>query len=301
MVRRVNYSDLEAFITIARTRSFRKAATERGVSGPAMSQALRNLEEQLGVRLLNRTTRSIALTEAGEALLARASHAFEDIGDALEHVQSLQGEVAGRIRINAPAPATRFILAPLVEDFIKQHPAVSFELISDASFVDVVGEGFDAGVRFACDIPKDMIAIPIGAPLHFVILGSPSYFEQHGVPQHPLDIMEHECILFRFPGGSLYEWTFSKGKEEYEFIPEGRYTLNDSHVMISAACAGVGLIRALVDYAQEEIHTGKLVQVLNEWTPAVDQWSLYVPSRKQMPAALRAFIDFIKSRNGVGV
>lgn len=295
-MRRVNYADLEAFIAIARTKSFRKAAAERGVSGPAMSQSLRNIEEQLGVRLLNRTTRSIALTEAGEALLSRVSHAFDDIGGAIEFVQSLQGEVAGRVRINSPAPAVKYILAPLVEKFLKLYPAVSFELISDASFVDVVGEGFDAGVRFSCDIPKDMVAIPIGRPLNFAILASPSYLKKHGEPKHPLEISDHECILFRFPGGSLYEWTFFNGEEQYEFTPEGRYIVNDSQVMINAACADLGLIRALIDYARTEIDNGDLVQVLTDWTPAVDQWSLYFPSRKQMPAALRAFIDFIKSQ-----
>lgn len=296
-MKRINYGDLEAFVAIARTGSFRKAAAERGISGPAMSQALRNIEEQLGVRLLNRTTRSIALTEAGEALLAQVSEAFNDIGEAIERVQSLRGEVAGRVRINAPAPAIKFILAPLVADFLKLYPAVSIELISDASFVDMVSKGFDAGVRFGSDIPRDMIAIPIGVPLQYVVIGSPGYLKQRGIPQHPQELMDHDCILFRFPGGSIFEWSFRKGKEEFSLTPEGRYIVNDAHLMVSAACADVGLARVLVDYAQAELNEGKLMTLLEDWTPPINQWSLYFPSRRQMPAALRAFVDFVKTHS----
>lgn len=294
---RINFSDLEAFVAIARAGSFRKAAAERGVSGPAMSQALRNVEEQLGMRLLNRTTRSIALTQAGETLLNHAGQAFDNIGAAVDAVQQLRNEVAGRVRINAPAPAIEFILAPLIPEFLKAYPGVSVELISDASFIDMVSAGFDAGVRFGSDIARDMIAVPIGCPLRYVIVGSPGYFEERRVPEHPKELVNYECIQFRFPGGSIFDWSFRKGDESFELTPKGPYTVNDARHAVSAARAGIGMARVLIDYAKPDVDSGMLVQVLNDWTPPINRWSLYYPSRKQMPAALRAFVDFVKAQS----
>ncbi|WP_404420370.1 LysR family transcriptional regulator [Thalassospira australica] len=295
-MKKLNFGDLEAFVAIAKAGSFRKAAIDRGVSGPAMSQALRNLEEQLGVRLLNRTTRSIALTEAGEQLLGKLSIAFETIGSAVEATKTQHGNVTGRLRINAPAPAVEFVLAPVVPEFLAAYPGVSVELISDANRVDMVGEGFDAGVRFGRDIDADMIAVPIGGALRYIVAGSPDYLSRRGVPGHPKELVEHDCIRFRFPSGNIFDWSFRKGEEEYTLTPDGPYTVNDAHHAVRAACAGVGLSWTLIDFARPDIEAGRLVQLLDDWTPYINPWSLYYPSKRHMPAALRAFIDFLKAR-----
>lgn len=297
-MRRINFSDLEAFVAIVRAGSFRKAAAERGVSGPAMSQALQNIEDQLGMRLLNRTTRSIALTEAGDMLMSRVSISFDNIREAVDAVQSLRGETVGRLRINAPMPAVDFVLSPLLPAFLKTYPGVSVELIADNSLVDMVSEGFDAGVRYGSDIARDMIAVPIGKPLKYIVVGAPDYFAAHEMPVHPRDLLNHDCIKIRFPGGAYFEWDFRKGDEEFNLLPDGRFTTSDARRAISAALSGVGLAFIIDGYALPELETGKLVQVLEDWTPATNRWSLYYPSRRQMPAALRAFIDFVKQHAG---
>jgi DNA-binding transcriptional LysR family regulator len=287
-------SDLEVFAAIARSGSFRKAATERGVSPSAMSQVMRNLEERLGVRLLNRTTRSIALTEAGARLLGRLQPALDDIADAVDQVNNFRETPAGIVRINAPAPAVEHILAPLIKPFLDAYPQIQLEIIGDAALVDIVKGGFDAGVRFGTQLAQDMIAVPLGPSLRYMVVGSPDYLASYGVPLEPNDLLMHLCIRHRFPGGTIFSWSFRKGHKEVSIVPEGRLTLNDARHVVQGAIDGLGLARVLEDYVRRPLDDGDLVEVLADWSPRIPSWFLYYPSRRHTPAALRAFLDFIR-------
>ncbi|MBR0645328.1 LysR family transcriptional regulator [Plastoroseomonas hellenica] len=300
-MQRVSLGELEIFAAIARARSFRKAATERGVSASALSQALRNLEERLGVRLLNRTTRSVSLTEAGEALLRRLRPALDEVEGAVEAAYAFRRTPAGSLRINAPAPAVEFILGPMIAPFLEAYPDISLEIIADAAFVDIVESGFDAGVRFGEELARDMIAMPLGPPLDYAVVAAPGYLAKRGTPAGPDDLLGHNCIRHRFPGGTIFEWSFEKDGRAVSIVPEGRLTVNDSRQAVRAAKEGVGLARVPVDYVQAELATGELVRVLRDWSPLLPSWFLYYPSRRQMPPAMRAFLDFIGARKDAAV
>ncbi|MBE9607074.1 LysR family transcriptional regulator [Acetobacteraceae bacterium H6797] len=287
-------AELEAFAAIATHRSFRKAAAERGVSVSALSLTMRNLEERMGLRLLNRTTRSVAPTEAGERLLQRLLPAFDDIATALDMVNDFRDRPTGTIRINAPQPAIDFRLAPLAKAFLEAHPAVSLELISDAARVDIVESGFDAGVRFGEDLARDMIAVPLGGPLRYLVLASPDYFARHGRPEKPEDVLHHRCIRHRFPGGSIFSWEFSKDGRDVTVTPEGPLTVNEPHTALRAGIEGIGLLRLDAQYAEAAMAAGQLVPVLEDWCPELPGWFLYYPSRRQMPSALRSFLKFLR-------
>jgi DNA-binding transcriptional LysR family regulator len=295
-----NLAELEVFAAVAGTRSFRKAAGERGVSASALSQTIRNLEERMGVRLLNRTTRSVAPTEAGERLLERLRPALAEITEAVDTVNHFRQRPTGTVRINAPVPAIEFILAPIAKAFLETHPDVSLELISDAARVDIVDGGFDAGVRFGEDLARDMIAVPLGGPLRYLVLGTPEYLERHGRPQKPEELLRHRCIRHRFPSGSIFVWRFEKGGREVTITPEGPLTVNDPHMGLRAGLDGIGLVRLVEDYVRPAIEDGQLMPVLEDWCPQLPSWFLYYPSRRQMPSALRAFLDFLAAARAVG-
>ncbi len=295
-MKRPNLAELEVFAAVADARSFRRAATERGVSASALSQAIRNLEERLGVRLLNRTTRSVAPTEAGERLLRRLRVALRDVAEAVEDINDYRRKPTGTVRINAPAPAIEFILAPLAKSFLDAYPDVALELISDAAKIDIVGSGFDAGVRFGKELARDMIAVPLGPPLRYVVIASPDYLRLNGVPQQPDDLLDHSCIRQRFPGGTLFLWRFEKDGRELAITPEGRLTVNDAHQVMRGVLDGIGVGRVLEDYARPFLETGEVLQVLGDWCPVIPEWHLYYPSRRQVPAAMRAFLDFLAER-----
>ncbi len=203
-MRRPNLAELEVFAAVAEARSFRGAAAERGVSASALSQTIRNLEERIGVRLLNRTTRSVAPTEAGEKLLRRLRGALREVAEAVDHIDDYRRKPTGTVRINAPAPAIEFVLAPLAKAFLDEYPDVALELISDAAKIDIVDSGFDAGVRFGEELARDMIAVPLGPPLQYIVIGAPAYFAHHGMPSGPDDLLRHACIRQRFPGGTIF-------------------------------------------------------------------------------------------------
>lgn len=296
-MRQAKLADLEAFAAVARARSFRRAASERGVSASALSQTIRNLEERLGTRLFNRTTRSVALTLAGESLFHRLEPAFADIGDALDEVQSFDGEPTGQVRINSPAPAIESIFAPLMSEFLHRHPRISLEIIADASYVDIVAEGFDAGVRFGQEVAQDMIATLIGPPLEYVVVGAPEYFAAHGIPEHPGELRNQDCIRQRFPGGAIFKWHFSRDGEEISFAPEGRLTVNDARHAIRAARENVGVARAPLQYVEADLEAGRLERVLAAWSPPLPGWYLYYPSRRQTPPAFKALLEFLKEHS----
>jgi DNA-binding transcriptional LysR family regulator len=292
---RIDPSDLAIFLAIARHRSFRVAATELGVSPSALSHALRSIEERLDIRLINRTTRSVALTEAGARLFERISPAFRDIDDALEDLNSFRGRPAGRLRINAARQSTQLVLLPIVAKFLKVFPDINVEIVVNDALIDMVAAGFDAGVRFGETIAADMIAVPIGPRHRFAVVGSPGYFKTHTPPLTPHDLKGLPCVRYRFTSGTLYRWEFERGGIELDIDVEGPLTLNDQDLMLHAALDGVGLAFVFEAQAEELITKRKLVRVLADWCPAYPGFFLYYPSRRQLPAALRAFVDFART------
>jgi DNA-binding transcriptional LysR family regulator len=282
---------LDTFAAIVRCGGFRAAAIERGVSSSALSQSVNALEAALGLRLLNRTTRSVAPTEAGARLLAQLTPALHDIRLALADLDQLRASPSGTLRINAPGPAVDHVLCPLAFDFMRAYPAVKIEIVSDAAIVDIVEQGFDAGVRFGQHLAQDMIAMPLGPPLRYAIVASPDYLARHGTPTSPQDLLAHDCIRRRFPGGKLVSWQFEKRGDALEITPEGRLTLGSAHQELQAALAGQGIAHVFVDYAKPHLAQATLVELLSDWSPALPHWFLYYPNRRHPSAAMKAFLD----------
>ena len=291
----VRLDSFDVFVAIVRCGGFRAAALERGVSSSALSQTMNALEEALGIRLLNRTTRSVSPTEAGQRLLERLSPALSEIRLAIAEVDELRDSPSGTLRINAPAPAVDHFLCPLAFDFMDIHREVKIEIISDAAVIDIVEQGFDAGVRFGKQLAQVMIALPFGPPLRYAIVASPDYIKRHGQPQTPQDLVSHDCIKRRFPGGTLVTWRFAEGDEEVTISPRGRLTVSSAHNELQAALAGRGFAHVFDDYAKPHIRSGRLVEVLSDWSLTLPHWFLYYPSRRLPSAAMRAFLDYMRS------
>ncbi|KXJ57374.1 MAG: transcriptional regulator [Thalassospira sp. Nap_22] len=291
----IRLDSFDVFVAIVRCGGFRAAALERGVSSSALSQTMNALEEALGIRLLNRTTRSVFPTEAGQRLLERLVPALSDIRLAIAEVDEFRDSPSGTLRINAPAPAIDHFLCPLAFDFMDAYQQVKIELISDATAIDIVEQGFDAGVRFGKHLAQDMIALPLGPALRYVIVASPEYLKKRGYPKVLGDLVNHDCIKRRFSGGTLVNWKFSDGDEEIEISPEGRLTVGTAHNELQAALAGRGLAHVFDDYAKSYIQTGQLVEVFSEWSQILPHWFLYYPNRRLPSAAMRAFLDYMKS------
>jgi DNA-binding transcriptional LysR family regulator len=285
--------DLEAFVAVARVRNFRRAAVEQRVSVSSLSQRLRDMEERLGVRLMNRTTRSVGLTEAGELLLARVGPAMSDVGDALDQVRGLRGVPSGRLRINAPPPAIDLVLAQMVAPFLKAHPQIDLEIVGDSSFVDSVAEGFDAGVRYGEHLAQDMIAVSLGGPQRYMVVASPQYVAQHGRPKHPKDLLDHVGIRIRFGSGAMPDWEFEKAGRVVKVAPPGRLIATYPGLARRAALDGVGFWPTFEGYVREEVTSGALVSVLDDWCAPFPGPFLYYPSRRQPPPALGAFVAFV--------
>ncbi|OYX74437.1 MAG: LysR family transcriptional regulator [Rhizobiales bacterium 17-65-6] len=290
----VRLDSFDVFVSIVRCGGFRAAALERGVSSSALSQTMNALEETLGIRLLNRTTRSVSPTEAGQRLLERLGPALSDIRLAIAEVDELRDVPSGTLRINAPAPAVDHFLCPLAFDFMEAYGAVNIDIISDAAVIDIVEQGFDAGVRFGNQLAQDMIALPLGPALRYAIVASPGYIRKHGRPLLPHDLVRHDCIRRRFPGGTLASWRFTDGKDEIEVTPTGRLLVSSAHNELQAALAGRGIAHVFDDYAKPHIRNGGLVELLSDWSPALPHWFLYYPSRRLPSAAMRAFLDYVR-------
>lgn len=288
-------NELTAFAAVARLRSFRKAALERGVSASALSHALRALEERLGVRLLNRTTRSVTPTEAGQQLLARLAPAMREITDALLDLSTLQDVPAGKLRLNVPRPAARLLLAPMLAQFVARYPRVQVELVTDDGMIDIVRDGFDAGIRFGEHVAADMVAVPVGAPQPFVVVASPAYLAAHGAPSTPRALLGHACIGRRFPSGRQYAWEFGQAGEGVSIAVGGPLVFDDDELMLRAARDGAGLAYVYEADARADIAAGRLVCVLERCLPPPPRYFLYYPSRRQMPSVLRAFVDMVRA------
>jgi DNA-binding transcriptional LysR family regulator len=296
-MQRVDLGDLDAFAAVAQHRSFRRAAAARGVSPSTLSQTIKDLEARLGVRLLNRTTRSVAPTEAGAKLLERLSPSLADIAAAVDDLQGEDGAPAGTVRINAPTPAVELVLAPIVAEFLKAHPKVRLEVVTEGRLIDIVKEGYDAGVRWGESLAQDMIAVPLGPPQRFVVSAAPELLAIHGVPAAPHDLMRYPCIRQRFLSGVTPAWEFERGDEIVRLDPPARLISTNIALQRRAVIAGVGVWATFEDYVADDLADGRLCRLLDEWCPSFPGPFLYHPSRRHVPAALRAFIDF--ARKGI--
>ncbi len=295
---KIGAADLAVFLAIAKHRSFSRAAVELGVTPSALSHALRGIEERLDLRLVNRTTRSVSLTEAGAQLFNRVRPAFLDIEDALEDLNSFRSEPTGNLRLNAARVAARLALLPIVMRFQQRYPKVGVELVVEEALVDTVSGGFDAGVRFGELIALDMIAVPIGPRHRFAVVASPDLVARHGIPTTPHELPLHPCIRYRFASGAFYRWEFERGGIELEIDAQGGLTLGDQDLMVPAALNGAGWAYVFEALVSEPLADGRLVRALADWCPFYPGFYLYYPSRRQLPAALRAFIDFVKEEGG---
>lgn len=289
-------ADLDAFAAVARARSFRGAASARGVSPSALSEAVRRLEARLGIRLLNRTTRSVSPTEAGQRLLDRLTPALGEIAGAVDALNSVRDSPAGQVRLNVPTVAARLFLPALVTAFLRQHPGISLDIVATDDFVDMVAGGFDAGIRYDERIERDMIAIPIGPRRQrFLAAAAPSYLARRGTPQHPRDLLAHDCLRHRFTSGHCPPWDFEKEGETVRVAPEGPLIASTAVLQVAAAIAGLGILCTFEGFVRPGLDSGELVTVLDGWLPDFPGPFLYYPSRRHMPGPLRAFIDFVRA------
>lgn len=289
-------AELEAFAAVARLRSFRRAAAERGVSPSQISQLVRRLEDRLGTPLLVRTTRSVAPTQAGEVLLAGLEPAFAGIEAAVRGLGELRGRPAGRLRINAPVPVVQLTLAPLLAGFMAACPEVQVEIASDDALVDVLGQGFDAGVRFGEDVARDMVAVPLRTLCRRRVVAAPSYLAQVGMPRSPRDLAGARLIGHRFPSGALYPWSFAKEGRTLSVMPHGPLILTDPLVEVRAAVDGIGFAYLFEEYVCADIATGRLVSVLEDWEAPMPEPYLYFSSRRTVSPPLRAFLDHLAGK-----
>lgn len=293
------FADLKAFAAIAEHGSFARAAAHLGVSPSALSQTIRGLETRLGARLLNRTTRSVAPSEAGSRLLERLRPAMAEFDAAVNDVKAARGTPAGLLRINCPRTAAIHVLGPLTGPFLKAYPEITLDIMTEERLVDIVAARFDAGIRLGEKVEQDMIAVKLGGDLEMLVVGAPAYFERHGKPKSPRDLKGHRCINTRWPtDGSLYRWEFERGTEKLEAAVTGPLIVNEPEIGVQAAVEGVGLAFLFRYQVQAQLSAGNLVRVLKEWSPPFPGFYLYYPGRRQMPPALRAFIDFVTVQRG---
>jgi len=286
--------ELEAVLAVARRRGFRPAAVELGMSTSALSSAVAGLEARLGVRLFHRTTRSVSLTEAGEQFVARVGPAMSEIRSATEAATSQRQRPAGTLRINAALGAARMVFAPLVVETLRRYPDMTIDIVTEGRMIDIVAEGYDAGLRPSELVPRDMIRVPIGHDMRMAVVATPEYFTRHPKPKSPSDLARHQCIRARLPNGAPYRWEFARRGEALHVDVPGNLVLDAPLLMLDAVRAGVGLAHLAEWYVAEDVAAGRLVRVLQEWTPPFPGLALYYPAGRHMPAGLRVFIDLIR-------
>lgn len=294
--------DLNAFVAVARARGFREAARTSNASASALSEAVRRLEAQLGVRLLNRTTRSVVLTEAGERLLARLAPALREVDAALDVVNGFRDRVAGTLRLNVPVSVARLVLPAILPRFLAAYPEIRVEVMAEDSFVDVLAAGCDAGIRYDERLEQDMIAVPIGPRVQrFATVASPAYLHAKGRPEHPRDLMAHACLRGRFASGAFPLWEFERDGEVIRLDPPGPLVVGPGGGMelaIDAAVSGVGVVHLFEQWLRPHLDSGALEPVLEPWWQSFSGPFLYYAGRRLVPAPLRAFLGFIKSGDG---
>lgn len=298
---RADVADLIYFLAIARHRSFSRAAVEIGVSASALSHALKGLENRLGVRLLNRTTKSVTLTTAGEALAEKITHPFEAIDGALETLNRFRDSPSGRIRINAAVEAANLLLAPIMPAFMDRYPAVEIDIVASNRLVDVTDAGFDAGIRYGGTVPEDMVARRLSADIRWVIAASPSYLERYGTPEHPDDLLNHRCISNRLGDDRVYRWELKRDGEALQIAVPTSVTVDQAETGLVAVLGGAGLMYFPEPLVAPYVTEGRLCLVLTEWAPLEDGFHIYYSSRRQLPTGLRLLIEFIREARPLGL
>ena len=294
-MRTTDLSELAAFDAVARHRSFRRASEERGVTASAISHAVSNLEARVGIRLLNRTTRSVSLTDAGAMLLAQLSPAFGEIGSAMDALNQFRDTPFGTVRINAPNSVAPFVLGPVIGPLITANPNLTLEIVATDRLVDIVEEGFDAGIRLGESLRDGMTAVKIKPRMRFAVVGSPAYFTQHGTPAEPADLARHICVRNTYPSGVAYPWSFGRNGDEIDIDVSGPLALHDHELMIEAALADIALAYVWEDRARPYVESGRLVYCLADWIVPEDWLYLYYPTRKYLSAGMRAIIEALRA------
>jgi len=294
IMEQLNLRELEAVIAIARRGTFRAAAIDLGMSTTALSHTIGRLEAGLGVRLFNRTTRSVSLTDAGRLFVQQVAPSLQDLHAALETVRSQRETPSGTIRINAAPFAARAIISPLVLEFLRRYPEMNVDLVTEGKMDDIVNDGFDLGVRVAGLVPSDMIAVSLGRPQRHAVVGSPDYFAQHPKPVVPPDLLNHRCIRVRLPDGSLFRWRFEKDDEPVQIDVRGPITLDEAGLVRTSVLEGTGLGYTMEEEVLPDIKAGRLVRVLEDWTPPYPGLCLYYPGRRNLSAGVKAFLDLAR-------
>lgn len=294
MKRGTEFAELAAFVAIADRGSFVKAAAVLGVSSSTLSQAMRALEERLGVRLLNRTTRSVAPTEAGERLLAQVRPALDQLGSAVEAINAFRDTPAGMLRLSVSSLAAGMIVGPVLGRFLERYPAITLDIVVDDALVNIVDGRFDAGIRYGKRIERDMVAVRVSPESRLVAIASPSYLARHSRPEVPQDLHAHNCIRFRLTTGAIYRWEFEKAGEEFEVLVAGSLITNDLDLSVRAAVEGVGICYMIEGYVAPLIAEGRLVTVLEDWSPHYAGYHIFYPSGRQMLAPLKVFIACLR-------
>lgn len=295
------FTEMNAFVAIAERSSFAKAASHLGVSRSTLSETIRGLEEKLGVRLLNRTTRSVALTEVGERLLAELRPVLDSFEAAVESINAFRDKPAGHLRLTVPRPAAKMLIEPILSKFLARYPAISLEIVTDSALTDIVRDRFDAGIRPGHRVEQDMIAVRVGEDARPTVVASPDYLLRHSRPKSPGDLQAHNCIRQRYASGAIHQWAFEKRGKSLVVMVNGSLIVSDGDLAARAALDGIGIARIPICFVDTLIDQGRLVPLLEDWAPRSVGFFLYYPSRRQTPAALQALIDFLKvpSRSGV--
>lgn len=296
---RNDLATLSAFSVICRRKSFRLAAAELGVTASALSHALRGLEEKLGVKLLNRTTRAIAPTDAGAALVKGLDIGFEHIDGALAALSQFRNTPSGLIRINVPRDASQLLVSPVLGRYLNRFPKSQLEVVVDDHLVDIVKGGFDAGIRYGRRVPRDMVGIPLTPELDWVLAASPDYLRLNGTPAQPADLAGHSCIRLRIGDESVYQWELGRGKQACRIDVPGRVILNETDAVIDAALAAVGIAYCLKRRIEPHLASGRLVLVMPDWAPPTEPFVMYYPSRRQLSASLAQLVQMIREDHGL--
>lgn len=300
IISRSDLADFTCFMAIARHRSFRLAALELGVSASALSHALRGLEERMGVRLVNRTNRSVTLTAAGQELRDAMVQPFDAIGQAIENLNRYRDAPAGRIRLNVVVDAAPLLLAPVLPEFARRYPDIEVEVAASNRMVDVIGSGFDAGIRHGGTVPEDMVAQSLSADLRWVVAASPSYIERFGVPERPHDLAKHRCLGVRLGDDRIYRWEFLGPDGEFALSVPSQFMFDDARSMLALALSGTGLMYAAEPVFAPYLATGQLQLVLENWSTTGPGYQIYYSSRRQVPTALRLLIELIREMRPLG-
>jgi len=289
-------AELRSFMAVAEHRSFRRAADLLGVTRSALSHTVRGLEDRLSARLLHRTTRSVSLTEVGERLLSRLTPLMSDFDAVLEDVAGEQGRPMGELRINGSEGAIRLLLQRIVPEFMSRYPDVTLDLMAEGRLVDIVEQGFDAGIRLGEAVPQDMIAVRLSADLRFLAVASPAYLATHPAPKTPDELVSHQCLRQRLPSGKRYRWEFRHHGQEVAVDVPGTLTLDNTQLMVEAAESGLGIAYVPEDYAKIGLQEGRLMAVLEAWCPLIPGLFIYFSGHRHVPASLRAFIDLVREK-----